>query len=504
MKQPKAATSRPSPLAPLPRATVSRGRGEGRAAFASPSPRQMKRGVGGEAKSRTAARLALALIAALLIALAAAPRALAQGDPDAIRVGVVVQGPDGLPQTFCVTLAPGATGLDALEATGLPLETERGPLGAAVCRVGETGCSPPGEPCFCRCMGGPSCAYWTYFGLQGETWQYRVTGPALVTLEDGAVEGWWWRGGAPIVDLPPPALPFETICPALPPFPRVVTDGLGREVALDAPPQRIASAALGSDEILLALVGPERLHGVSYWAANPAISNIAGDLDGVARTDLSGDPELLISLNADLVVLASYNNPAALDQLLDAGVPVFVLGSFNTLDDIRANIRLLGRATGTEIRAEALIARMDARIAAVQQAVAGLPPVRVLFYEPGGITYGPGSTVDAIITLAGGVNVVAEAGLGPYPLVNAEFVIAADPDVILLGGAYTAGSDPLDVFLANPAFADLRAVQTGRVVPIHDAHLTNVSHYIAAGVEDVARALYPEAFPEGVPDAAGS
>lgn len=440
------------------------------------------------------ARLA-ALLAILLLALAAAPRALAQDDPDAIRVGVVVQGPDGLPQTFCVALEPGATGLDALEATGLPLASEQGPLGATVCRIGETGCSPPGEHCFCQCEGGPGCAYWTYFGLENSGWQYRVSGPVLVTLEDGAVEGWWWRDDAQTA-APPPALSFDALCPSQPPFPRTVTDGAGRAITLDAPPQRIASVSLGADEILLSLVGPERLAGVSYMASDPTISNVASALDGVARADLSGDPELLISLGADLVVLAAYNNPAALDQLLDADVPVFVLDDFNTLDDIRANIRLLGEVTGAEIRAEALIAQMDARLEAVQQAVAGQPPVRALYYEPGGITYGPGSTVDQIITLAGGVNVVAEADLGPYPLIDAEFVIAADPDVILLGGWYAASDDPLAAMLADPAFAELRAVQTGRVVPIVDAHLTNVSHHIAAGVEDVARALYPDVFPE--------
>ena len=78
-------------------------------------------------------RLFLTLAAfALLLAFGLAAPAAAQDDPGAIRVGVVVQGPDGLPQTFCVTLEPGATGLDALEATGLPLASEQGPLGATV------------------------------------------------------------------------------------------------------------------------------------------------------------------------------------------------------------------------------------------------------------------------------------------------------------------------------------------------------------------------------------
>ncbi|HEX3051681.1 MAG TPA: ABC transporter substrate-binding protein, partial [Aggregatilineaceae bacterium] len=133
------------------------------------------------------------------------------------------------------------------------------------------------------------------------------------------------------------------------------------------------------------------------------------------------------------------------------------------------------------------------------EAVAGQESVRVLYYEPGGITYGPGSTVDEIITLAGGVNVVAESDLGAYPLVDAEYVLAADPDVILLGGWFAGQSDPIATFTNDPAFETLRAVLDGRVIPINDAHMTNVSHYIALGVEDVAHALYPDAF-EDAPD----
>jgi iron complex transport system substrate-binding protein len=128
--------------------------------------------------------------------------------------------------------------------------------------------------------------------------------------------------------------------------------------------------------------------------------------------------------------------------------------------------------------------------------VANQEPVRVLYYEPGGVTYGPGSTVDEIIRLAGGTNVIAESEMGPYPLVDPEFVIAIDPDVILLGTGFANVDDPLSWFTGDPAFATLRAVKNGRVYGISDAHMTNVSQYVVLGVEDVARALYPEVFSE--------
>jgi iron complex transport system substrate-binding protein len=113
------------------------------------------------------------------------------------------------------------------------------------------------------------------------------------------------------------------------------------------------------------------------------------------------------------------------------------------------------------------------------------------------VTYGPGSTVDEIITLAGGINVIGEADLGPYPLISAEYVLTLDPDVILLGAGFAGTDDPLAWFTGDPVFSGLRAVQNGRVYVMNDAHMTNVSQYVVLGVEDVARALYPQAFGTG-------
>ncbi|RPI92508.1 MAG: ABC transporter substrate-binding protein, partial [Chloroflexi bacterium] len=359
-----------------------------------------------------------------------------------IQVGVVVQGLDDRPQTFCVTLDhENPTGLDAIQATGLDIMTSAGSQGTQLCKVDQVGCTPPQESCFCQCEGGSGapCAYWSYFHLgEAGNWQYSPVGPDSHSVGQGAVEGWWWRVGS--TSAPLPVIPFEAICSDS--FPRTVTDGLGRDVLIPAPPQRIASVSLGSDEILLDLVGPDRMLGVSYFAKDAALSNVTDRLEGIEHTDLTGNPERTISLEADLVVMAKYNDPASLDQLLDADVPLFVLADFNSIDDIRANIRLLGQATGTEARAESLIEQMDTRLAAVQATTADREPVRVLYYEPGGVTYGPGSTVDEIIRLAGGTNVIAELDLGPYPLIGFETILTADPDVVLLGGWLSGVDDP--------------------------------------------------------------
>ena len=58
-------------------------------------------------------------------------------------------------------------------------------------------------------------------------------------------------------------------------WPRALVDGLGTEVTIAAPPQRIASVSLASDEVLLSLVEPERIAAVTAFGQDPAISNVA-------------------------------------------------------------------------------------------------------------------------------------------------------------------------------------------------------------------------------------
>jgi hypothetical protein len=130
-----------------------------------------------------------------------------------LRVGVIVM-LRGVVNTYCVRLGAGATGLEALQATGIDLMAQRGPLGAAVCRVDRVGCTPPAEACFCQCQGQP-CNYWAYFYQEAGRWVYSGTGLSSRILRDGAVEGWLWSEGAdrtPAADLP--LLTVDQLCAA--------------------------------------------------------------------------------------------------------------------------------------------------------------------------------------------------------------------------------------------------------------------------------------------------
>ena len=278
-------------------------------------------------------------------------------------------------------------------------------------------------------------------------------------------------------------------------FPRTVTDGAGNKVTINTKPVRIVSVTLGTDEILLSLVDPARLTAVTANALDPEESNVVEQAGHIPHQLATADPEAIIALKPDLVFVASYTDAGIVKQLKDANLIVFLLGNFSSIKDIENNITLLGQVVGEETQTATMVGAMDAKLKSVADAVKGIKPLTVLYYAPDGYSDGAGSTIDDVITHAGGINVVTAGGIkDTYPQLSDEFVIKQDPDVILIAGLNKYSPGFADKFNKNPNFQTLKAVKNKRAVLVNDAHLDAVSQYIADGVSDVAALLYPDAY----------
>jgi len=114
--------------------------------------------------------------------------------------------------------------------------------------------------------------------------------------------------------------------------------------------------------------------------------------------------EKILSLNPDLVVAAFGNTEEVHRHLTDLRLTVLAFNP-ETVEDVFGDIRLVGKATGSEAEAEALTAEMRARIEAVTSKTenAALRPrtVHVVWYDP--IWVSGGDTVQAeLVEMAGG------------------------------------------------------------------------------------------------------
>lgn len=280
-------------------------------------------------------------------------------------------------------------------------------------------------------------------------------------------------------------------------FPVTVVDGLGKEITVEAAPQRIASVTLGTDEILLDLVGPERMVGVTFLAADETTSNIA---DNPALAEVPNvipatpSAEQIIALEPDLVFVGSFTDQALIEQLEAAGLTVFAVGFFNSIEAMQQNIVDIGTLVGEVDAAQNLVEVMNDRLAVLEEVLAqreGEEPATVLYYASGGWVAGSATTTDDIITRAGGINAAAESGIVDWAQISEETLIEMNPDVVIVSPYVTD-----EEFLTNPVYAGLDAVINGRVYSISDACMSATSQYIVCGVEDAAHVIYPELFGE--------
>src|SRR5262249_29427869 len=200
-------------------------------------------------------------------------------------------------------------------------------------------------------------------------------------------------------------------------------------------PVRIVSQTLGTDEILWAICGRERIVGVSKIGLEPKYSPIADELRSANVTPIF-DAEEILRLQPDLVFVASYSLAETVESLRASGATVFRYAISDSMGAIKRNFRRVGQSTGEEAKAEKLVEQMKAEPSGVKARIpAGIRPPRVLSYYPSGDTAGADTSFDAIVRAAGAVNVVAEKGLRGFPKISAEQGAERRPDFIIRGAA---------------------------------------------------------------------
>ncbi|MBP7241091.1 ABC transporter substrate-binding protein [Amaricoccus sp.] len=220
-----------------------------------------------------------------------------------------------------------------------------------------------------------------------------------------------------------------------------------------AAPARVASTNLCTDQLAMLMAAPGQLVSVSAVARDPVASAMAAE---AARYPVNhGSAEELFLLAPDLVLAGASGPPATLDMLRRLGIPVETFPIETDLDDVRASFRRMGAALGREARAEALVAELDAALAAPPPPPPGQRPRAAILYA-NSWTSGAGTLADAILSAAGFDNVAAGmgiVGMGRLPL---ETLAEEAPDFLVLGQDY--GSPALaQETLAHPIVAALGA-----------------------------------------------
>ncbi|MGA5535677.1 ABC transporter substrate-binding protein [Mycolicibacterium nivoides] len=300
---------------------------------------------------------------------------------------------------------------------------------------------------------------------------------------------------------------------AAPGYP-VTVQNCGRQVVIDAPPQRAVSLNQGSTEILLSLGLADRMVGTATWT-DPVRPGLEAENARVPRLAVNKPSlETVLDTEPDFVS-ASFGGTlgpggvADRDQFAQLGVPTYLApsdcegknsvngdGARSTpfsMDAVYTEIRDLATIFGVVERGDRLIAELRRRMDTAGAALSGVDmafwfsDVRAPYFA--GCCGSPG----VIARTVGARNAFADT-TDEWPQVSWESVADRDPDVLVLGdlSRRTIDGDALetkvDFLESNPLTRGLTAVRHRRYIVVNGADL-NPSIRTVDGVEKVAKGL---------------
>jgi iron complex transport system substrate-binding protein len=236
----------------------------------------------------------------------------------------------------------------------------------------------------------------------------------------------------------------------LPAWAMQVRDDRGVTVTLPSPPQRIVSTLPSLTETVCELGACQRLVGVDRYSNFPAsvrsLPQVGGGIDP--------NVEAIVALKPDLVLMAVSSR--AVERLESLGVKVVALEPKSAVD-VQRVLGVVGQLL------EARDAQRVWRVidAGVQAAAQSLPPktksLRVYFeVNQGPYAAGQTSFIGETMSRLGVQNIIT-ADLGPFPKINPEYVVRANPDLIMIGARNA------DNLAQRPGWAALRAIREKRI-----------------------------------------
>jgi iron complex transport system substrate-binding protein len=267
-----------------------------------------------------------------------------------------------------------------------------------------------------------------------------------------------------------------------------VTDEAGRRVVVPLKIDRIVSLAPNLTEIVYAVGAGNRLVGRTRYCDYPPEAKQIAEVGDTMTPSV----ERIIALKPQVVLVSTASQLEAFTrQLGDQGVAVYVT-SPDSLENVFHSIQDLGDLLGQHDQAQNLISELRQRADAVANSVSKLPPVRV-FYQVSGeplYTIGREAYLTDLIKRAGGVSVTADVPTA-FPRFSDEAAVTANPDAIILPSGGSMGDANATV---AASLKRSPAVLHNRIYKINDDHLSRPGPRLIDGLEEMARALHPEAF----------
>lgn len=265
---------------------------------------------------------------------------------------------------------------------------------------------------------------------------------------------------------------------------RIVRDEFGREVKVPDLPRRLVCLAPSITDTVYALGRGDDVVGITDYTKYPPEAQKKPSVGGVINPSL----EKLVALKPDLILaIGDLNNADLIHAIERLGLPVFIV-SPRGLHDIYRAIADIGKAIDAEDAGSVLIARLQAREAAVRARVSGKsrPNVFFLLWPDPIMTAGRGAFITELIDVAGGNSITANLP-NEWPRLSFESIAAQQPEYLLL---VRGAGVSLEDLRRQGNWMRLQAVREGKVFYADDA-IEFPSPTAFDALEHLAREFHP-------------
>lgn len=283
--------------------------------------------------------------------------------------------------------------------------------------------------------------------------------------------------------------PEETATDTSGDTPYTVTDDRGEDIEFEQAPETIVSLIPSNTEIVFALGAGKQLVGVTDFDNYP---EAAQDIERVSDS-VEFNAEKIIQLDPDVVLAYSTGEaPPALSQLEDADIPVFVIQSATSFDEVYGDIEQIASVLAKEDQGAEVIEGIQTQIEDVQERLAAVDEQKEVYVEispsPEIYTTGKSTFMQEILDHANVTNVFED--LEGWPNISEEEVITRDPEIILTTVSYV--EDAVGDIEARDSWSAVDAIENGEVHFIDSDITSRPGPRIGEAVQLVAETVYPE------------
>lgn len=271
------------------------------------------------------------------------------------------------------------------------------------------------------------------------------------------------------------------------------TDPSGAEVNIPDEIGSVVVLAPSIAETLVALGCGDLI--VGYDAQSVGLAGLPADVPTFDM--MQPDMEQLAALKPDVLFVSNmtlYDQTNPYQQLIDLGVCVLCVPTANSIATIQEDIAFIAAAMGKTAEGDTLIADMQAELDRIAAIGATVTDKKSVYFEigaaPSMYSFGSGVFLNEMIELIGAENVLADQE--GWLAVEAETIVAADPDVILTNVNYI--DDPVAEILGRSGWEGMSAVKDQQVFYIDNMASSLSNHNIVKALDQMAKAVYPDLF----------